>query len=124
MKILAHSKMGMLQIGENIENYTWFYLDESISSLFNLPDGTEIEIVTENRNGKKYILSISTKNMIGEFMVLTPQPKISREDLIVRQSVLKAIGASIPALTGQVDPNNIWDIMIVGYEKLLEKVTK
>lgn len=121
MRILAHSKNKMLKIGEDDSHYTWFFLDEKISNLYNLDNGIEVEIEAEERSGQKYLIDIKG---IGGITLIAETPKISREDLIVRQSVLKAIGASMPALTGQVDPNNIWDIMIVGYERLLKKVTE
>jgi hypothetical protein len=124
MKILAHSKNGMLKVGTDNEkgNYNWYFLDEKISALFSLADGIEIEIVSEERKDGKYLISISSKD--GVLIIPPTLPKVSREDVIIRQSVLKAIGSAMPTLTGQVDPNNIWDFMIIGYEKLLKKVTE
>ncbi len=123
MRILAHSKNGMLKIGTDHEKgeYIWYFLDESIKDMFRLENGTEVEINSKEEGTDKILTAIKG---IGGIKIIPPTvvETVDRTESIIRQAIMKAACAAIPALAGLIDPNTIGEVTIALYEKLLKKV--
>lgn len=129
--MLAHSKNGeMIKVGTGIEKgqYEWYFLDEKVKKFAaTVPNGTEVEVRSEDRDGQKYAVYVANKggapSPIRPNVIRTSFTPDGRDLQITKLSCMRAAADAVNSLQGQVDVNNIADIIEKMYDRLLAKVT-
>jgi hypothetical protein len=139
MKVLGNSKDKLwLRLGEDQQNAGW-YGTQKVSEYANtLNRGDEVEIkfeVTQGAKGPQKILTFIKKVGSGpaptekkswgkptETISAPVSEPSAKDESIKRQAIGKMVAQALVALQGQVDPNNIDEIIETLWSKFETKV--
>jgi len=136
-KLLGKSSKGnMLKIEDltNPKGYEWYFLGEKVIAFAkSIPDGSEVEFKSEERNGENTISfikrvgvsgpeeakSTSISSSTGKTYGKSPQ----EQDSIKKQAMLKAAADAVAtAMQGQVDVKALGEQICSLYDVLLAKI--
>lgn len=123
MKILGRSKAGnMLKLeSDNPKGFDWYFMTKPVMGFSkNIPEGADIDIETEEREGETYISRITLKG--GHQPSATMAKNFSTENTntdnnIRKQVIGKCVAETIKVLQGQVDINNIGSVIDILFKK-------
>ena len=125
MKVFAVSTdRNWIKLGNTFSDAQW-YNTEKVKDLINeIQKGDEVEIKSsKNKAGKnvlEYIKKVEKNNSNNN----QNNKALDKNEEIKRLSILRAVAEAIQALTGQVDINNIGDVMEQLYDRFYKKISE
>jgi len=141
MKVVQKSQNGkMLKLSDaSLDRDTWFFMSDKVKEYAeknNVNVGSEVKVNTENKNGSKTITFLSlesgsptTSTSQYHSQTTTSRPKYQSRDQetqesIIRQSTMASASRCVRACQGMVSTDDVADVTIAVYNKLLAEIKK